>query len=277
MVINLHQRIPNWSIAVLVAGVLVLVAVLFTFSPAPAAPTITWTPSEVVETIAQGQTKTITVSFSSDEDLANVAVFIVPELSPYVSATPSSFSSISAGVTTTITLTLSAATDAPLGTIEGTLQLKDNSGKSQKTYAQPLPITLIIQESLAGIDADGDGVRDDIEQYIALTYPDSQKTQAALTQYAKVAQTTLVDADDKEASINHAKERSDALDCLTYIHGIDDAITIHAELRAQILNTKLRSEAWIMADGHLGGQVFRSTPMEERKLLCNFDPDAMEN
>ena len=34
--------------------------------------------------------------------------------------------------------------------------------------------------TLEGIDSDQDGIRDDIQRYIALTYPDSQKTRAAL-------------------------------------------------------------------------------------------------
>jgi hypothetical protein len=170
MVINLQQRIPNWPIAVLVAGVLVFVVVLFTYSPAPAAPTISWTPSEVVETIGQGETKTTVVSFTSEDDLEDVVVWIVPELSPYVSASPSSFSSINEGDTLSLTLTFSAPTDAPLGTLEGTLHLRESEEENDEsendkdkgkkgdggeddgddddeddlgeTLAQPLPITI---------------------------------------------------------------------------------------------------------------------------------------
>ena len=40
--------------------------------------------------------------------------------------------------------------------------------------------------TLAGIDAGGDGVRDDVQRWIALTYPNSQKTRAVLTQRVKV-------------------------------------------------------------------------------------------
>jgi hypothetical protein len=38
--------------------------------------------------------------------------------------------------------------------------------------------------TLAGIDSDGDGVRDDVQRYIGLTYPQSAKERAALTQAA---------------------------------------------------------------------------------------------
>lgn len=133
--------------------------------------------------------------------------------------------------------------------------------------------------ALEGIDSDGDGVRDDIERYIALTYPNSEKTRAAATQNAKAIQALVLDSSDKEASIRNAQEESDALDCLSYIHGMgtNTTRTIASELLAQMLNTDARSRAYLTADEHLGGQHYPSTPLAERKLRCDFDPDAMGN
>ena len=132
--------------------------------------------------------------------------------------------------------------------------------------------------TLEGIDSDGDGVRDDIQRYIVLTYPDSEKTRAGLTQYARAVQQTLLDADDEERSLANAHDRKRVLDCLRYILGsVDAASLIREELKAEFLNTTVRSRAWIIADGHLSGQVFRGTPIAERKGQCSFDPDAMEN
>ena len=53
---------------------------------------------------------------------------------------------------------------------------------------------------LQGIDSDGDGVRP-ILWYIALTYPNSEKTRKILTQYAKATQATLLDVNNKGSSI----------------------------------------------------------------------------
>jgi hypothetical protein len=114
--------------------------------PAEAAPTITWTPSQVAETVGQGTQETKTVSFISTQDLINVVVWIAPALQPYVSANPSSLSSISKGAAVNLTLTFSAPAGAPLKTFDGTLHLR-NTGKSQKTYAKPLPITLTITKA----------------------------------------------------------------------------------------------------------------------------------
>ncbi|MGH8488103.1 MAG: hypothetical protein ACREXS_04330 [Gammaproteobacteria bacterium] len=60
--------------------------------------------------------------------------------------------------------------------------------------------------ALEGIDSDGDGVRDDIQRYIALNFPDSAKTRAALTQQAKTFQSMLIGANDKSASMRNAME-----------------------------------------------------------------------
>jgi hypothetical protein len=40
------------------------------------------------------------------------------------------------------------------------------------------------KKTLLGIDTDGDGVRDDIQRYIYLTYPDDKKLRLGLTYYA---------------------------------------------------------------------------------------------
>lgn len=130
--------------------------------------------------------------------------------------------------------------------------------------------------TLAGPDADGNGVRDDIDQYIAQTYPNSTKTRAAPTQYAQAAQQSLLDANDKQLSIRHGLERGNAIDCLRYIRG-DQASVIFDALRAQILNTSERSIAYLKADQHRSGRVGSLPSRAEQKLLCTFNPDTMKD
>src|SRR5216110_1509754 len=93
-------------------------------SPAPAAPTIQWSPSAVSATVTQGCIKTAPISFVSTQDLVNVSVSIVNELAPYVKVSPSSFGSIGAGTTAT-RLTFSAPRDATPGTFDGTLHVRN--------------------------------------------------------------------------------------------------------------------------------------------------------
>ena len=129
---------------------------------------------------------------------------------------------------------------------------------------------------LGGEDRDGDGVWDYVESYIEQHAAHSQKTRAALQQYARALQASLVDYRDVKASIEHAHERLDALDCLRYIHPHDNR-EIFNDLRAAILNTMERSRAYIQADSHMSGQIIEDTPDGLMKSKCQFDPETMEN
>ena len=92
------------------------------------------------------------------------------------------------------------------------------------------------QETVAGIDANGDGVRDDIEAYIDATYPVSAQgdTNRALRQFARAAQVTMIDASEPAPSVAHAAERFRALECLM-ARRPGDFHLLFVELRARVL------------------------------------------
>lgn len=133
------------------------------------------------------------------------------------------------------------------------------------------------EETLVGLDLDDDGTRDDIQRYIALSYSGSEKLRAALTQYAKAAQSYLLPTNSHDQLIQLSRNQDSALDCLIYIVGLNETEEIHSGLLGQLLNTDARSKAYIHSDAQLSGQTVRITPPEEEKLGCKFDPDAMEN
>jgi len=128
--------------------------------------------------------------------------------------------------------------------------------------------------TLAGIDSDNDGVRDDVQRWITLTFPNSEKTRAALTQRTKTMQQFLLDAADPVKSLNHAVQMGKAAECLAYIRP-DDFDRISGELKAIFLNTYVRSKAWLQADRHLSGSFFSLLP--DPKQGCLFNPDTMPN
>lgn len=68
-------------------------------------------------------------------------------------------------------------------------------------------------ESLAGVDADANGVRDDVDRYIDTAYADqtSADLNKAVRQYARAVQSSLVDADSQTQSLTHATERFSSL------------------------------------------------------------------
>jgi len=130
--------------------------------------------------------------------------------------------------------------------------------------------------TLEGIDSDGDGVRDDVQRWIAITYPDSEKTRAALTQRTKTMQQFVLAASDPTASINLAVKMGKDRSCLAYIRS-QDFYDIAIEQKAIFLNTYERSKAWLTADKHLSGHMFSGLPYSQRKLGCDFNPDLMAN
>jgi len=179
------------------AGVLAVLGImlLLTYSaPAEAlAPTpLQWNAgksSTALTAVAQpGTTQTFTVWLTASTTLSHITLSVVPALASFVRVNPTSLPVIQKGQTATVNITVSPGASAPLTVTEGTIQ--GHVGAS--VIATPLPVQIIVttggngllppdpgdtgKATLAGIDSDNDGVRDDIERYIWLTYPASAKT-----------------------------------------------------------------------------------------------------
>ena len=145
-------------------------------------------------------------------------------------------------------------------------------GKNNSGFVLPPDPGKVGKEPLLGIDTDGDGVRDDIQRYIYLTYPDDKKLRLGLTYYAIEFQGVLKDANDREAAYDHANKMARHGECLWYLKG-EEAIDICRALRAKILNTRERSMAYIKYSDNLGGRIISGAPRKEWKDSCSFDVD----
>ena len=130
--------------------------------------------------------------------------------------------------------------------------------------------------TLEGIDSDLDGIRDDIQRYIGLTYPDSRKTRAALRQSTIALQKIILESPDEESALNNTELEARASECIRYIHP-DDGRKIDNTLMAEFLNTPERSRAYLAYNSKLGGHVFGGKDLDEYKTSCTFDPDMMED
>jgi len=130
--------------------------------------------------------------------------------------------------------------------------------------------------TLEGIDSDQDGIRDDIQRYIALTYPDSQKTRAALRQFTLAFQKATLESPDEESALINVESMHRASECLWHIHS-ENSIKIKNALKAEWLNTMGRSRAYLAYNSKLGGHTFGGKDFDEYKTSCTFDPDLMED
>jgi len=129
------------------------------------------------------------------------------------------------------------------------------------------------KQTLLGIDSDNDGVRDDIQRWIYLTYPDNEKLRLGLSQYARGFQQILARGGDPEAVRELAAQSTRDLDCLFYI--IDAvAVNISRELDARVVNTRERSLAYLRYGENLAGKVIHDPP-DNGRHGCSFDVDAV--
>lgn len=257
-----------------------------------ASPIIIWEPAKIKFEQMQGTKSIHTVIVKSKKDLQDIIAHVVPKLALWVSISPANIGWIEKNSSLELTLTINVPPDAVVGEYDGVIQLRQSAnGKSKKTMAKPLPVTLIITEqddtglppdpreagmqTLLGIDSDSDGVRDDIQRYIYFTYSDNEKVRMALTQMALEYQGLLSQASDPEAAFNHATKMARHGECLFYIQG-EASLDARAELKAEILNTKERTIAYINYNNALGGAIIIGAPVKKWKNSCNFDVDAIE-
>jgi hypothetical protein len=105
---------------------------------APAAPTVTWTPASLSAEVAAGQSSTTSATFTASANATNATVWVVPEIAPYVTVTPSTFASLTKGASYTVQVTFAPPATTATGTYDGTIHLR----QSEKTLAKPLPAQL---------------------------------------------------------------------------------------------------------------------------------------
>jgi hypothetical protein len=108
------------------------------------------------------------------------------------------------------------------------------------------------------VDANSNGVRDDIEREIA-TYPLDATQKATLTAYA-VAMQEVYAVQDNDEDINNATSKvQQAVVCAAA--KIPDADTYLDEVESSMLNTEARTRAYIAFERKLAGRAL-SLPSE---------------
>lgn len=113
-------------------------------------------------------------------------------------------------------------------------------------------------DTLLGPDTDGNGIRDDIDAYIA-TLPYTEVQKKAVKQHAKALSASLtVNTTDKVALLKVADDMSRASWCTFTKLGGDIAPKIKADNEKMIVNTKIRFLEYEKFNSALSGGVFAS-------------------
>ncbi len=136
------------------------------------------------------------------------------------------------------------------------------SGTASATAAAPAltqePGTLDRSSTLTGMDANRDGIRDDINKWLeAQAFTALQ--QKAVAQLARAFQELLlVDANDKAAARAAADKDSQAIGCvyLAFRPDSERPSKIASQIEALTANTKERAMQYIKYNAALGGMAF---------------------
>jgi len=99
--------------------------------------------------------------------------------------------------------------------------------------------------TVAGVDVDNDGVRDDVENMIALRFPHSPAIRQSLYVYARGIQ-LMVTAQSAQGVITGGNEALRGTTCLSTSAGLlyEEASKIVREFTVEMLNTIERAEAY---------------------------------
>lgn len=108
-------------------------------------PKVTWSQGQVEVTLSPGENTSKDLTFTSSQDLKNVTIEAVPEISGFLSIQPSSLTSVQKNQQQTVRISFSIPTGASLGAFDGTIRIRTNS----QTLPQTLKIVVKIWPNLS--------------------------------------------------------------------------------------------------------------------------------
>jgi hypothetical protein len=108
--------------------------------------------------------------------------------------------------------------------------------------------------TLAGIDSDNDGVRDDVERYItSLSLSETKKI--VLKEYGKIIQQVILNSSYKDESINISYEKLSYDYCIKSRMSKDEYENYTKEIEYKFYNTESRVYAWAEQQVNFRGQM----------------------
>lgn len=129
--------------------------------------------------------------------------------------------------------------------------------------AQGLTPALDRSDSIAGPDANEDGVRDDVEAYIA-GLEDSDEQKSALRQMSRALQAAMTADPADDASLREAtRKMNDAVACIWDRYSAEYANHAVSEVQKVMVNTRERFDAYGNYNSAVSGTVV-SLPKEVR-------------
>lgn len=131
------------------------------------------------------------------------------------------------------------------------------------------------KSSVAGVDANGNGVRDDVERWIVFGVQDSARKRANLMVYAAATQQGLLSA-TKDVAVAAAKARISVIECYDFL-GVPKEQRRWREVLAIVLNTEARIAAFDDYQDKINGEVFGLAAEGREDETCRFNVESLPN
>lgn len=129
--------------------------------------------------------------------------------------------------------------------------------------------------TVAGIDSDGDGIRDDIQIWINQKFASDPNVRLGVQQLARAGQLRLLQIHSKDLSIAATRKYLESSSCLSFVVGSESNTKIANEFETRLLNTKDRLYASMRASDNFSGETIILPRIEEEKALCDFNIDNL--
>lgn len=234
---------------------------------------VRWDPAELVLEAPAGESSSQHAHLRSRAELRNLGLLPSPSLIELIEITPKSIAKVKRHSALDVVLDIAPPADTPIGEeIKGHVwpvvtifrRLHIPVGPSLHVKITVMPVGLPPDPgpdndlTLEGIDSDRDGLRDDIQRYIALNFTDPDRI-AALRQIARSMQFTIrVGAEADTAALEEAiLSAAAASECMFARFGTSNAELVDLEIR--IRNTQQRIQAIEAFSALADGKTFPST------------------
>lgn len=261
-------------------------------------PTVSFAPASITMSANPGSKQDIPVVITAGSAMSNVTVTVPAALKPVLSVTPTALGALTAGQAVTVSLKVAPGSSEALRTLAGSITVRAGFATTSKSL--PVSLTLIAPESingivvppeppkqlndltLAGFDLNGNGVRDDVERWIAQNFGQSAKKRAALIQNASALQQFMTQSTPQVAATTYLGAATYCL-AAAFMSSAGDvaggaaASAASTSIESQILNTGLRIKAYAVSNSVLGGTVSRSPAFDRAKSYCKISLDTLPN
>lgn len=250
---------------------------------------VSWAPSSLTFSMNPGGKQDVPVTFTTTKALKNARVIFVPDLRNAVTVTPATIPALEAGQSMTVTLSFAPAVTDTRKFLAGVVLLFDQNATVSKpllakvslvkpetingVVVPPEPPPELNNATLAGFDTNGNGVRDDVDRWIAVQVPGSARHRANLLADANAEQRGLVSTTSEEA-LAAARDSARTIGCYRSL-GIPRDQRKWRESLSVLLNTPARLQAYDAYQRKLTGEVFVASA--DQQSPCLFDLNSLPN